>query len=56
MKELDIFGHLRRLTRLILLCLIGLVLLKAIFLCTFLDILLLTGLLLILLALVSGPC
>ncbi|MGE5528255.1 MAG: hypothetical protein ACM3X6_03830 [Patescibacteria group bacterium] len=53
---MDVFSHLRRFTRLILLALIGLVLLKALFICTFLDILLLLGLTLILLALISGPC
>jgi len=53
---MDIFGHLRRFTRVILLSLIALIFLKAIFFCTALDVILLAGLILILLALMSGPC
>ncbi|MGE5550672.1 MAG: hypothetical protein ACM3ZC_09085 [Bacteroidota bacterium] len=53
---MDIFFHLRRFVRLVLLVLLGLVFLKAIFCCTPLDILLLVGLTLVLLALASGPC
>ncbi|MGE5598234.1 MAG: hypothetical protein ACM3XS_02500 [Bacteroidota bacterium] len=53
---MDIFFHLRRFARVILLGLIGLVFLKAIFICTALDVLLLVGLILVLLAVISGPC
>mgnify|MGYP004703849423 CR=1 FL=1 len=51
-----IFWHIRRYARLIVLILLGLVFLKAIFICTVLDVIMLVGLILILLALVSPPC
>lgn len=53
---LDIFFHLRRFARVIILILLGLVFLKALFICTALDVLLLVGLILVLLAIISGPC
>ena len=53
---MDIFFHLRRFARLIMLVLLGLVFLKAIFVCSVMEVLLLIGLTLVLLALVSGPC
>ena len=51
-----IFWHIRRFARLIVLILIVLVFLKAIFFCTALDVIILVGLILILLALVYSPC
>ncbi len=51
-----IFWHIRRFSRLIVLVLLGLVFLKAIFACTALDVIILVGLILILLALVCSPC
>jgi len=55
-RVLDLFRHIRRFSRVIVLVLISLVFLKALFICSALDILLLVGLILILLALVSTPC
>jgi hypothetical protein len=53
---MDLFGYLRRFTRVILLGLISLVTLKILFCCTPMDVIILIGLFLILLALISTPC
>ncbi|NLG84870.1 MAG: hypothetical protein GX493_09765 [Firmicutes bacterium] len=51
---MELFSYLRRFVRLVLLCLLGLVLLKALFNCTPLDVLLLLGLFFVFLVLVCS--